>query len=224
VSGVTGVSPWARRPLARLAKRAFDVVGASIGLAVTAPLMAGIALAVRRDVGSPVLFRQRRPGLGGAPFELIKFRTMRPPPSGLTDTAAVATDGDRLTSLGRTLRSLSLDELPTLWNVLRGDMSLVGPRPLLTEYLALHDAAQWRRYDMPPGITGWAQCNGRNAVPWQEKFEFDLWYVDHWSLRLDLRILLKTVVAVLRREGISAPGVATMPVFRGASGSDRVIN
>jgi lipopolysaccharide/colanic/teichoic acid biosynthesis glycosyltransferase len=217
-------APWVQRPVARRIKRAIDVIGASIGLVVGAPLLAGIALAVRRDVGSPVLFRQRRPGLDARPFELIKFRTMQPATPGLTDTQAVASDGDRMTSLGRRLRRLSLDELPTLWNVLRGDMSLVGPRPLLMEYLPLHDDAQRRRYAMPPGITGWAQCNGRNAVPWQEKFEFDLWYVDHWSLRLDLRILLKTILAVARREGISAPGVATMPVFEGPSRDDHVIN
>jgi lipopolysaccharide/colanic/teichoic acid biosynthesis glycosyltransferase len=201
--------------VARRIKRAFDVIGASIGLVAGAPLLGAIAIAVRREVGSPVLFRQRRPGLGQRPFELIKFRTMRPPAPGLTDTQAVASDGERMTPLGRRLRRLSLDELPTLWNVLRGDMSLVGPRPLLMEYLPLHDDAQRRRYSMPPGITGWAQSNGRNAVPWQEKFEFDLWYVEHWSLRLDVEILLRTVVAVVRREGISAPGVATMPVFRG---------
>jgi sugar transferase EpsL len=210
-------SSWGRRAIARRIKRAIDVAGAAVGLAVTAPLMAGIALAVRRDVGSPVLFRQRRPGLGGASFELVKFRTMRPATSGLSDAQAVASDADRLSALGRTLRRLSLDELPTLWNVLRGDMSLVGPRPLLVDYLPLHDDEQRRRYDMPPGITGWAQVNGRNAVPWPEKFEFDLWYIDHWSLRLDLWILLKTVRSVLRREGISAPGVATMPVFAGSA-------
>lgn len=212
-----GQVAWERRSIARRLKRAFDVVGASIGLIATAPLLAGIALAVRRDVGAPVFFRQRRPGLGTRPFELIKFRTMKPAPAHLSDTQAVASDGDRLTLLGHRLRRFSLDELPTLWNVLRGEMSLVGPRPLLTEYLALHDEGQLRRYAMPPGITGWAQCNGRNAVPWQEKFEFDAWYIDHWSLWLDLRILVKTIGAVVRREGISAPGAATMPVFEGPS-------
>jgi lipopolysaccharide/colanic/teichoic acid biosynthesis glycosyltransferase len=163
-------------------------------------------------MGSPVLFRQRRPGLHGEPFELLKFRTMKVAKSG----EGVESDGARLTTIGRTLRSLSLDELPTLWNVLRGDMSLVGPRPLLMEYLSLYNSEQARRHDVPPGITGWAQVNGRNAIDWEEKFELDVWYVDNWSLRLDLSILLQTVAAVLLRRGISADGHSTMPVFRGS--------
>jgi sugar transferase EpsL len=210
-------APWQRRPIARRIKRAIDVVGASIGLAVTAPIVAGVALAVRRELGSPVFFAQRRPGLGGVPFELVKFRTMRPPAPGVTGAAAVASDGNRLTALGRRLRAMSLDELPTLWNVLRGDMSLVGPRPLLVEYLGRYSEEQQRRHDMPPGITGWAQVHGRNALSWDDKLALDVWYVDHWSLWLDAWILAKTVISVVRREGISAPDVATMPVFTGSA-------
>ena len=167
------------------------------------------ALAVRLSMGSPVLFRHRRAGYRGRPFTLLKFRTMRPGAPGEPDDA-------RLTRLGALLRAASLDELPQLWNVLCGDMSLVGPRPLLMEYLARYTPEQARRHDVPPGITGLAQVRGRNAITWEEKFALDVWYVDHASLRLDLYILWRTLVAVVRRSGVSAPGHATMPVFLGS--------
>ncbi len=193
-------------------KRLFDLVVAIAALAVLAlPLLVLYAM-VRRKLGSPALFRQVRPGLHGQPFMMVKFRTM---------TDARGPDGEllpdalRLTAFGRFLRASSLDELPELWNVLRGEMSLVGPRPLLMEYLPLYSAEQARRHELRPGITGWAQVNGRNAVSWEERFRLDVWYVDHRSLWLDLRILWLTVRKVLVREGISAQGEATMPRFTG---------
>lgn len=193
-------------------KRAVDIFGAGLGLVVLSPLLLYFAWRVRRELGSPVLFRQTRPGLHGKPFELVKFRTM-------TDARGadgeLLPDAERLTPFGRWLRSTSLDELPELWNVLKGDMSLVGPRPLRMEYLPLYTPEQARRHEVRPGITGWAQVNGRNAVSWEERFERDVWYVDNQSLWLYLRILARTVRAVLIREGISAPGEATMPRFRG---------
>jgi lipopolysaccharide/colanic/teichoic acid biosynthesis glycosyltransferase len=202
-----------RSLLSRVAKRALDVVGAGAALALAAPVMAVAAAAVARDLGRPVLFRQVRPGLGGAPFTMFKLRTMRD----ATDAhGRPLPDGERLTPLGRFLRASSLDELPELWNVLRGDMSLVGPRPLLMQYLPLYSREQARRHDVKPGITGWAQIHGRNALSWDEKFALDVWYVDHQSLWLDLRILAGTVRAVLRKDGISHAGDATMPVFTGA--------
>ncbi len=193
-------------------KRGLDLALASTGLVAAAPVLASVAAAVRLGIGRPVLFRQRRPGLRGRPFELVKFRTMtdardaegRPLP-----------DDQRLTGLGRLLRATSLDELPELWNVLRGDMSLVGPRPLLMEYLERYTPEQARRHEVRPGLTGWAAVNGRNALSWEEKFALDVWYVDHRSLTLDLQILARTVLAVVRREGISAEGSATMPAFMG---------
>jgi lipopolysaccharide/colanic/teichoic acid biosynthesis glycosyltransferase len=198
----------------RRGKRLLDVIGSAAALTVTAPVQAVAAVAVRRSLGSPVIFRQRRPGLGGVPFTLLKIRTMREAhdPSG-----HALSDADRLTPLGRRLREASIDELPELWNVLRGDMSLVGPRPLLVEYLDRYSPEQARRHEVRPGITGWAQVNGRNALTWEEKFALDVWYVDHVSLRLDLRILWQTVRAVLAREGISAAGYETMPEFRPAA-------
>ncbi|RBY74809.1 sugar transferase [Blastococcus sp. TF02-09] len=192
-------------------KRAFDVVVSGVALAVGAPVMAAVAVAVRRDLGSPVLFRQQRPGRHGEPFDLVKFRTMR----SLGSSDSVANDAERLTSLGRWLRSTSLDELPTLWNVLRGDMSLVGPRPLLIEYLERYTTEQYRRHEVRPGVTGLAQVRGRNALTWEEKFAADVEYVDRISPLMDMRVLWATVTAVLRRTGISAPGVETMPVFQG---------
>jgi len=194
----------------RWGKRAMDVIGASLGIVLTALPMLVIALAIRITMGTPVLFRQMRPGFQGLPFEILKFRTMRCAASGLDEL-----DEARLTPLGRFLRSLSLDELPELWNVLKGDLSLVGPRPLLMEYLNLYSPEQARRQEVKPGITGWAQVNGRNALGWRERFELDVWYVDHQSLWLDLKILLLSVGAMLRRKGINAEGHATMPPFRG---------
>ena len=193
-------------------KRLLDFIAALLGLiALALPLLLLMAL-IRRRLGSPVFFRQTRPGLHGQPFEMVKFRTM-------TDTrgpdGALLPDAVRLTPFGRFLRSTSLDELPELWNVLKGDMSLVGPRPLLMEYLPLYSPQQARRHEVRPGITGWAQVNGRNALGWDEKFKLDVWYVDHRSLWLDIKILWLTVKKVLVREGISAAGEATMPRFTG---------
>ena len=195
-------------------KRLLDVVGATIGLIVISPVQVAAAMAVRWDLGSPILFRQERPGLGGRAFTLLKFRTMR---EGVDDCGSVIPDAQRLTRLGRRMRALSLDELPELWNVLRGDMSLVGPRPLLMEYLPRYSPEQARRHEVRPGITGWAQVCGRNALTWEEKFALDVWYVDNVSFGLDLKILWRTVRAVLSREGISAPGHETMPEFRGVA-------
>ena len=197
------------------AKRAIDVLVAAGGLIVLAPLLLLIALAVRGSLGSPVLFRQVRTGRHGRPFELLKFRSM----TQARDAAgALLPDGQRLTRLGSWLRSTSLDELPQLINVLRGDMSLVGPRPLLPEYLPHYSPEQARRHDVRPGITSWANVRGRNALSWERRLALDVWYVDHWSLALDLKILLMTVVTVLKREGISAAGHATMPRFDDGAG------
>ncbi|WP_349570011.1 sugar transferase [Azotobacter salinestris] len=194
-------------------KRLFDILIAASALLLLAPLLLALAWLVRRRIGAPVLFRQRRPGLHGRPFELLKFRSMR---EALDVHGAPLPDAERLTPFGRFLRATSLDELPELWNVLKGDMSLVGPRPLLMEYLPLYSAEQARRHAVRPGITGWAQVNGRNALSWEEKFRLDVWYVEHRSFRLDLRILLLTLRRVLAREGINAEGEATMPRFTGS--------
>jgi lipopolysaccharide/colanic/teichoic acid biosynthesis glycosyltransferase len=188
-------------------------VGASVGLVIFAPVMAVLALLIRRRMGSPVLFRQTRPGLGGKPFLMLKFRTMRDAHDAQGRPLA---DTERLTRLGRVLRETSLDELPELWNVLRGEMSLVGPRPLLMQYLPLYSPEQARRHEAKPGITGWAQVNGRNALSWEDKFRLDVWYVEHQSLLLDLKILFLTLAKVFRREGISQEGEATAAPFRGA--------
>ena len=193
-------------------KRALDIVAAGLALLLLSPLLAGVAALLLLAQGRPVLFAQLRPGLGGRPFRIYKFRTMRH----AHDAAGrPLSDAARLTALGRFLRGTSLDELPELWNVLRGDMSLVGPRPLLPEYLPLYSAAHRRRHEVRPGLTGWAQVNGRNALDWPRRLDLDVWYVDHLSLWLDLRILARTVVAVLGRRGISQPGHATMQPFRG---------
>ena len=194
-------------------KRLLDIVGALLGLLLLSPVFLGITLAVRRRMGPPALFSQLRAGLGGRPFRLYKFRSMTDARDG---DGSLLPDADRLTPLGVFLRRTSLDELPQLWNVLRGAMSLVGPRPLLLEYVPLYDERQRKRLSVKPGITGWAQINGRNALTWEEKFELDVWYVEHRSLWLDLEILAATAWKVLRREGISAPGAATMPPFRGS--------
>lgn len=193
-------------------KRLIDLVASGLGLLFGMPILLLIAWQIRRHLGSPVLFRQTRPGLHGRPFELVKFRTMR---AELDAQGNPLPDAERMTAFGSFLRSTSLDELPELWNVLKGDMSLVGPRPLLMEYLPLYSAEQARRHEMRPGITGWAQVNGRNALCWEDRFKLDVWYVDHHSLSLDLRILWLTVRKVLARDGISAVGEATMRKFTG---------
>lgn len=195
----------------RYTKRVLDLVVTVPVAVVTLPLQAAVAVAVRVRLGSPVLFRQRRPGLHGVPFELLKFRSMRDP------AFADEPDADRLTRFGSLLRSTSLDELPSLWNVVRGDMSLVGPRPLLTEYLDLYSPQQARRHGVRPGITGLAQVSGRNATTWEERFAYDVDYVEQHCLRMDWHIIRRTVSTVLRRNGISAEGEATMPRFTGAS-------
>jgi lipopolysaccharide/colanic/teichoic acid biosynthesis glycosyltransferase len=194
-------------------KRLFDLVVAGLGFLVLALPLLVLASLIRRKLGSPVLFCQVRPGLHGQPFEMVKFRTM-------TDECgadgALLADAQRLTPFGRFLRASSLDELPELWNVIKGDMSLVGPRPLLMEYLKLYTPEQTRRHEVRPGITGWAQVNGRNAISWEDKFALDVWYVDHRSGCLDIHILWMTVRKVLRRDGISAAGEATMTRFTGS--------
>jgi lipopolysaccharide/colanic/teichoic acid biosynthesis glycosyltransferase len=194
------------------AKRAFDAVVASVALVVLSPVLLVVGVLVRRRLGAPVLFTQQRPGLRGRPFRLVKFRTMR---DALDRDGRALPDDERMTPFGARLRSLSLDELPELWNVVRGDMSLVGPRPLLMQYLDRYTPEQARRHEVPPGLTGWAQVNGRNATGWAERFEMDVWYVDHRSMWLDLRILWLTVRSVIRRDGVSAEGHATMPEFMG---------
>ena len=183
-----------------MVKRAFDLATASIALILLSPVLAWIALAVLVTQGRPILFRQERPGLGGRPFTMVKFRTMRALRPG---EVPYLTDVDRVTRLGRFLRGTSLDELPELWNVVRGDMSIVGPRPLLMEYLSEYSADEGRRHDVRPGITGWAVVNGRNSLRFDERLALDLWYVDHASLALDLRIMAMTVGQVLRRQGVS---------------------
>ena len=194
-------------------KRLFDLLAASLALLLLAMPLLALAWLIRRKLGSPVLFRQVRPGLHGKPFTMVKFRTMTDErgPDG-----ALLPDAQRLTPFGRFLRSSSLDELPELWNVLRGEMSLVGPRPVLMEYLPLYTPEQARRHEVRPGITGWAQVNGRNAISWDDKFALDVWYVDHRNLWLDVQSLWRTVRKVLGRDGISAAGEATMSKFTGS--------
>lgn len=194
-----------------LLKRLLDVVAAATLLVVLSPVLIVIASIVRISLGPPVFFRQQRPGKNGAPFMLVKFRTMAE--TNAEGAQATTTDADRLTSVGRALRATSLDELPELWNVLLGQMSIVGPRPLLMEYLDRYTPEQTRRHEVRPGITGWAQVNGRNAISWEERFRMDVWYVDNRSLLLDLKILWLTVATVFKREGISAQGHATMEPF-----------
>ena len=193
-----------------LSKRVLDLALTVPAALALSPVMAAVALAVRVDLGAPVVFTQQRPGLGGRPFRLVKFRTMR---DAVDAQGVPLPDGQRITRLGQFLRAASLDELPELWNVLRGDMSLVGPRPLLMRYLPRYTSEQARRHEVPPGITGWAQINGRNAITWEQKFALDVWYVDHRTLALDLRILAATLLKVVQREGIAADGHATMPEF-----------
>ena len=197
----------------RFGKRLLDVALASAALLLLLPFIGLLALLVRSRLGTPVLFRQRRPGLNGQIFTIYKFRTMT---DARDEQGQLLPDAERLTSFGRFLRSSSLDELPELWNVLRGEMSLVGPRPLLIQYLSRYTPQQARRHEVRPGITGWAQVNGRNALSWEQKFSLDVWYVDNVSLWLDLRIGLLTVWKTLRREGINQTGQATVEYFQGS--------
>lgn len=193
-------------------KRLFDILVSAAALLLLLPVILVIAWKISRKLGSPVLFRQMRPGLHGKPFEMIKFRTMR---DAVDSHGNPLPDVERMTPFGNFLRSTSLDELPELWNVLKGEMSLVGPRPLLMEYLPLYDEEQARRHEVRPGVTGWAQINGRNAISWEDKFKLDVWYVDNRSLWLDIKILWLTIKKVLIRDGISAEGEATMSKFTG---------
>lgn len=199
-------------------KRIFDLVMAGTGMLMLLPVILLVAFLVRVRLGAPVIFRQVRPGLNGKPFEMMKFRTMS---DARGPDGKLLSDEVRLTSFGRFLRSTSLDELPELWNVILGDMSLVGPRPLLMDYLPLYTSRQARRHEARPGVTGWAQVNGRNALSWEEKFELDVWYVENRSLWLDLKIIWKTVGKVILRDGISASGEATMSRFTGANACER---
>ena len=193
-------------------KRLFDIIASSIALVLLSPIYLLVAYTVKKNLGSPVLFKQIRPGLNGKPFEMIKFRTMR---DAIDKNGELLPDAERLTPFGKMLRSTSLDELPELWNVLKGDMSLVGPRPLLMEYLPLYTKEQAKRHNVKPGITGYAQVNGRNAISWEQKFELDTWYVENRSFWLDIQILFKTIYKVIIRDGITENGEVTMTLFRG---------
>ncbi|WP_439841693.1 sugar transferase [Aeromonas taiwanensis] len=195
-------------------KRLFDMVTSFCALLLFSPIIALVAWKIRKNLGSPVLFRQTRPGLNGRPFEMVKFRTMK---DAADVQGNILPDAERMTPLGNKLRSSSLDELPELWNVLKGDMSLVGPRPLLMQYLPLYNKDQARRHEVRPGVTGWAQINGRNAISWEDKFKLDVWYVDNRSFWLDCKILILTVRKVLMKDGISASDHVTMPEFDGRS-------
>lgn len=197
-------------------KRLIDILGASFGLLCLAPLFLTLGFVIRLQMGSPLLFSQVRPGVHGKPFKMLKFRSML---NAYDSDGRQLPDNQRMNHFGTLLRATSLDELPELWNVLKGDMSLVGPRPLLMEYLPLYTPEQARRHEVRPGITGWAQVNGRNAISWEQKFALDVWYVDNRSLWLDIRILWMTVKKVLLRDGISAEGEATMSKFTGSAGS-----
>lgn len=196
-------------------KRILDLTGAVIGLTVFSAPMAAVAVAIRFTIGSPILFRQERAGLQGKPFVMLKFRTMH---DRRDAGGKLLSDEERLSRAGRLLRATSLDELPSLFNVLRGEMSLVGPRPLLMEYLPRYSPEQARRHEVKPGITGVAQVAGRNAVSWEEKFKLDVWYIDHRNFLLDISVLWTTLVTVLKQRGVSAPGHATMPIFMGSEG------
>ena len=193
-------------------KRLLDIVIASSALVLLSPVYAFVAYKVRKNLGSPVLFRQVRPGINGKPFEMIKFRSMK---DAVDTQGNPLPDSERLTPFGQMLRSSSLDEMPELWNVIKGEMSIVGPRPLLMEYLPLYNSEQAKRHNLRPGITGYAQVNGRNAISWEKKFELDTWYVENQSLWLDFKIMLKTVKKVLAKDDISAEGEATMTKFTG---------
>ena len=199
-------------------KRLLDVVIASTALILLSPLYAYVAYKVKKNLGSPVLFRQVRPGLHGKPFEMIKFRTMK---DAIDERGNPLPDSERLTPFGKMLRSTSLDEMPELWNVIKGDMSVVGPRPLLMEYLPLYNEEQAKRHNVRPGMTGHAQVNGRNAISWEEKFTLDTWYVENQSIWLDFKIMLKTVQKVIAKDDISAEGEATMTRFIGSKHKDK---
>jgi sugar transferase EpsL len=200
-------------------KRLLDIVFSAAALVLLSPLLVLLTVVIRFKLGSPVLFRQHRPGLGGKGFVTYKFRTMT---DQRDDAGRLLPDEQRLPAFGRFLRSTSLDELPELFNVLKGDMSIVGPRPLMMKYLGRYTPEQARRHDVKPGITGWAQINGRNAIPWEERFKLDVWYVDNWSIRLDLRILLKSIWMMITRQGITQRDRATVDEFMGTQRSDSV--
>jgi lipopolysaccharide/colanic/teichoic acid biosynthesis glycosyltransferase len=193
-------------------KRTLDILGAGLGLVLFSPLLAYIFWRIGRDLGSPTIFRQTRPGKHGVAFQMVKFRTMQ---NASGSDGTLLPDAERISPLGTKLRSTSLDELPEFWNVLKGEMSLVGPRPLLMEYLPLYSPEQARRHEVRPGITGWAQVNGRNAISWKEKFALDVWYVDNRTIWLDFKIMWRTIKKIIIREGISAEGEVTMPKFTG---------
>jgi lipopolysaccharide/colanic/teichoic acid biosynthesis glycosyltransferase len=197
-------------------KRLFDVTAASAGLLVLSPVIAVIALVIRRSIGSPVLFRQVRPGLHGRPFTMVKFRTMR---DATDENGNPLPDDQRMTRVGSILRSTSLDELPELWNVVKGEMSLVGPRPLLMQYLDRYTPEQMRRHEARPGVTGWAQINGRNAIGWDARLAMDVWYVDNRTFLLDIKIIALTLLKVFKRDGVAADGHVTMPEFMGSEHS-----
>ncbi|MFQ2132946.1 sugar transferase [Aeromonas hydrophila] len=201
-------------------KRFFDLIASFFALLLLSPIIILVAWKIRKDLGAPVIFRQVRPGLHGRPFQMIKFRTMK---DAVDAQGNLLPDSERMTPFGNKLRSSSLDELPELWNVLKGEMSLVGPRPLLMQYLPLYSKEQARRHEMRPGVTGWAQVNGRNTISWEEKFKFDVWYIENYSFSLDIRILLLTIKKVFAKEGISAKGHVTIEPFTGSKqkkGSD----
>ena len=197
----------------RILKRIFDLSGAAIGILVFSPILLWTAYKITREMGRPVFFNRKRAGKEGKPFKLYKFRTMT---DAKDKNGELLPDAERLTPLGQKIRSSSIDELPQLINVLKGEMSLVGPRPLLLEYVPLYNKDQKRRLSVPQGITGWAQIHGRNAITWEEKFKNDIWYIDNWSFLLDMKIILMTIQKVLKHEGISAEGEATMPLFKGS--------
>ena len=204
--------------MSKFFKRLFDIIASASGLIFLSPVFLILAYLIRKNLGTPVFFTQDRPGKDGKPFKMIKFRSMR---DAVDKDGNPLPDSERLTPFGKKLRAASLDELPELWNVLKGDMSLVGPRPLLMSYLPLYNDFQFRRHEMRPGVTGWAQVNGRNAISWDEKFAYDIWYIDHFSLWFDMKILFLTIKKVFIKEGISAEGEATMPYFTGNDSNEQ---
>ena len=204
--------------MSKFFKRLFDIIASASGLIFLSPVFLMLAYLIRKNLGEPVFFTQERPGKDGKPFKMIKFRSMR---DAVDKDGNPLPDSERLTPFGKKLRAASLDELPELWNVLKGDMSLVGPRPLLMSYLPLYNDFQFRRHEMRPGVTGWAQVNGRNAISWDEKFAYDIWYIDHFSLWFDMKILFLTIKKVFIKEGISAEGEATMPYFTGNDSNEQ---